>query len=117
MNSYLHITIFLGHGKTIEPLGGWCPLSFKDKVKKIKNLLKNQIILSIDQKKDLEMTPALEEGGPVVSTSSRTVQRQALRTSEETEVPRAIKEREKAEPIVNYLTHKCTGFPNCNFQP
>ncbi|MBW0521454.1 hypothetical protein O181_061169 [Austropuccinia psidii MF-1] len=33
------------------------------------NWLKNQSLLSIDQKKELEMTPALETEGPVVSTS------------------------------------------------
>ncbi|MBW0569388.1 hypothetical protein O181_109103 [Austropuccinia psidii MF-1] len=70
MNSYLHIKSFLGQKKAIELLGGWNPLSCKDKVKNLKNWLKNQSILSIDQKKELEMTPALEEG-PVASTSSK----------------------------------------------
>ncbi|MBW0518184.1 hypothetical protein O181_057899 [Austropuccinia psidii MF-1] len=85
MNSYLHIKRFLGQEKTIELLGGWSPLSCKDKVKKIKNWLKNQSLLSIDQKKEPEMTPALETEAPVASTSSRSVQRQAQRTSEEAE--------------------------------
>ncbi|MBW0475525.1 hypothetical protein O181_015240 [Austropuccinia psidii MF-1] len=71
MKSYLHIKSFLGHQKTIELLGGCSPLSCKDKVKKIKNWLKNQSLLSIDQKKELEMTPELEKEGPVVSTSSK----------------------------------------------
>ncbi|MBW0579449.1 hypothetical protein O181_119164 [Austropuccinia psidii MF-1] len=71
MNSYLHIKRFLGQEKTIEPLGGWSPLSCKDKFIKIKNWLKNQSLLSIDQKKELEMTPALETEGPVGSTSSK----------------------------------------------
>ncbi|MBW0554781.1 hypothetical protein O181_094496 [Austropuccinia psidii MF-1] len=70
MNSYLHIKSFLGQEKTIELLGGWSPLYCKDKVKEIKSWLKNQIILSVDQKKELELTPALEES-PVVSTSSK----------------------------------------------
>ncbi|MBW0577241.1 hypothetical protein O181_116956 [Austropuccinia psidii MF-1] len=70
MNSYLHIKNFLVQEKTIELLGGWSPLSFKDKVKKRKNWFKNQSILSVDQKKELEMTPALEEG-PVMFTSSK----------------------------------------------
>ncbi|MBW0501052.1 hypothetical protein O181_040767 [Austropuccinia psidii MF-1] len=74
---------FLGEEKTIELLGGWSPLSCKEEVKKIKNWLKNQSILSIDQKKELEMTPALETEVSVASTSSRSVQRQAQRTSEE----------------------------------
>ncbi|MBW0552229.1 hypothetical protein O181_091944 [Austropuccinia psidii MF-1] len=69
MNSYLHIKSFLGQEKTIELLGGWSPWSFKDKLKQIKNWLKNQSLLSIDQKKELEMTPALEKEGQVASTS------------------------------------------------
>ncbi|MBW0492388.1 hypothetical protein O181_032103 [Austropuccinia psidii MF-1] len=71
MNSYLHIKSFLGQEKTIELLGGWSPLSCKDKFKKIKNWLRNQGLLSIDQKKELEMTPDLEKEGPVLSTSSK----------------------------------------------
>ncbi|MBW0531672.1 hypothetical protein O181_071387 [Austropuccinia psidii MF-1] len=70
MNSYLHIKSFLGQEKTIELLGGWTPLACKDKVKKINNWLKNQSLLSKDQKKELEMTPALEKEVPVASTSS-----------------------------------------------
>ncbi|MBW0524718.1 hypothetical protein O181_064433 [Austropuccinia psidii MF-1] len=53
----------MGQEKTIEPSGGWRPLSFKYKVKKIMNWLKNQSLLSIDQKKELE--------GPVASTRSK----------------------------------------------
>ncbi|MBW0565994.1 hypothetical protein O181_105709 [Austropuccinia psidii MF-1] len=60
-----------GSGETIELLRAWIPLSFKDKVKKIENWLKNQSLFSIDQKKELEMTPALEKEGPVASTSSK----------------------------------------------
>ncbi|MBW0571369.1 hypothetical protein O181_111084, partial [Austropuccinia psidii MF-1] len=71
MSSYLHIKSFLGQEKTIELLGGWSPLSCKDKVKKIRNWLKNQSLLSIDEKKELEMTPALETEAPVASTSSK----------------------------------------------
>ncbi|MBW0531129.1 hypothetical protein O181_070844 [Austropuccinia psidii MF-1] len=70
MNCYLHIKSFLDQEKTIGLLGGWSPLSCKDKVKKIKNWLKNQSLLSLDQKKELEMSPDLGEG-PVVSTSSK----------------------------------------------
>ncbi|MBW0560648.1 hypothetical protein O181_100363 [Austropuccinia psidii MF-1] len=71
MNSYLHIKNFLGQEKSMELLGGWSPLSFKEKVKKIKNLLKNKSLLSINEKKELEMTSALETEGPVASTSSK----------------------------------------------
>ncbi|MBW0578310.1 hypothetical protein O181_118025 [Austropuccinia psidii MF-1] len=71
MNSYLNIKSFLGQERTIELLGGWSSLSCKEKVKKMKNWLKNQIILSIDQEKELEMIPALEKEGPVISTISK----------------------------------------------
>ncbi|MBW0563385.1 hypothetical protein O181_103100 [Austropuccinia psidii MF-1] len=71
MNSYLHIKRFLGKEKAIELLGGLSTLSFKDTVKNIRNWLKNQSLLSIDQKKELEMTPSLETEGPVASTSSK----------------------------------------------
>ncbi|MBW0544569.1 hypothetical protein O181_084284 [Austropuccinia psidii MF-1] len=70
MNSYLHIKSFLGQEKTIELSGGWSLFSCKEKFKKIKNWLKNQSLLSVEQNKELEMTPALEEG-PVASTSSK----------------------------------------------
>ncbi|MBW0590121.1 hypothetical protein O181_129836 [Austropuccinia psidii MF-1] len=70
-NSYLHIKSFLGQENTIELLGGWSPLCCKDKVKKINNWWKNQSLLSIDQKKAFEMTPALETETPVASTSSK----------------------------------------------
>ncbi|MBW0582677.1 hypothetical protein O181_122392 [Austropuccinia psidii MF-1] len=85
MNFYLHMKSFLGQEKTIEALEGWSSLSCKDKVKKIKNWLKTKSLLSIDQKRELEMTEALEKEGPVASTSSRSVQRQAQRASEEGE--------------------------------
>ncbi|MBW0536635.1 hypothetical protein O181_076350 [Austropuccinia psidii MF-1] len=71
MNSYLHMKSFLGQEKTIELLGGWSPLCCKDKVKKINNWLKSQSLLSIDQRKELEMTPALETEGRLASTSSK----------------------------------------------
>ncbi|MBW0527513.1 hypothetical protein O181_067228 [Austropuccinia psidii MF-1] len=86
MNSYLHIKSFLVQEKNIELSGGWRPFSCKEKVKKIKNWLKNQSLSSIDQNKELEMTPALEKEGPVASTTSRNFQIQAQRTSEESEI-------------------------------
>ncbi|MBW0541073.1 hypothetical protein O181_080788 [Austropuccinia psidii MF-1] len=62
------------------------PIALQSKVKNIKNWLKNQSLLSIEQKKELEMTPALETEGPVASTSSRSVQRQSQRTLEDKEM-------------------------------
>ncbi|MBW0520017.1 hypothetical protein O181_059732 [Austropuccinia psidii MF-1] len=116
INSYLHIKSFLGQEKTIELLAGWRPLSYKDKVKKIYNLFKNQILLSVEQKKELEMTPDLEKEGPVVPTSSKPAPEVSkdkpkdLRRNRE--VPRTIKEREKEMPIGTDLTHKGTGSQN-----
>ncbi|MBW0540412.1 hypothetical protein O181_080127 [Austropuccinia psidii MF-1] len=111
---------FLDQEKTIEPLGGWIPLSCKEKFKKINNWLKNQILLSIDQKKELEMHPALEKEGPLVSTSSKTAPEVSkdkpkdLRRSRE--IPRTIKEREKAKQIRTNLTHRGTQSPNWRLQ-
>ncbi|MBW0580462.1 hypothetical protein O181_120177 [Austropuccinia psidii MF-1] len=115
MKSYLHIKRFLGQEKTIELLGGWSPLSFKDKVKKINNWLKSQILLSIDQKKELEMTQALEEG-PVASTSSKPAPEASTEKlkgpQKERKVPRTMTARAKANPIGTDLTHKGTGSIN-----
>ncbi|MBW0591904.1 hypothetical protein O181_131619 [Austropuccinia psidii MF-1] len=96
MTSYLHIKSFLGQEKTIELLGGWSPLSCKGNVKKIKNWLKNQNLSSVDQKKELEMTPALEEG-PVASASSRSVQRQAQRPQKKKRGPKNHQGKGKGE--------------------
>ncbi|MBW0480673.1 hypothetical protein O181_020388 [Austropuccinia psidii MF-1] len=70
MSFKLYIKSFLGQEKTIELLEGWSPFSCKEKVKK-KNWLKNKSPLSIDQKKEFEMNPALEREGPLASTSSK----------------------------------------------
>ncbi|MBW0562817.1 hypothetical protein O181_102532 [Austropuccinia psidii MF-1] len=117
MNSYVHIKRFLGQKKTIELLGAWSPLSFKDKVRKIKNWLKNQSLLSIDQKKELEMTAALDTKGPVASTSSKPAPEVPKDLRRNREIPRTIKARVKAKPIGTDLTHKGTGSPNWSLQP
>ncbi|MBW0517246.1 hypothetical protein O181_056961 [Austropuccinia psidii MF-1] len=116
MNSYLHIKSFLGQEKTIELLGGWSPLSCKDKVKKIKNWLKNQSLLSIDQKKELEMTPALETEAPVASTSSKPAPEvskdKPKGPQKEQRGPKTINQREKAKLIGTDPTHRGKGSPN-----
>ncbi|MBW0546344.1 hypothetical protein O181_086059 [Austropuccinia psidii MF-1] len=71
MTSYLQIKSFMSKEKIIELLGGCSTSSCKEKVKKRKNWLKNQSLLSICQKKELERTPALEKKGAVASTSSK----------------------------------------------
>ncbi|MBW0566398.1 hypothetical protein O181_106113 [Austropuccinia psidii MF-1] len=65
----LHFKSFLSQEKTLELLGGLSKFYCKKMVKKIKNWLKNQSLLSEDQKKELEITPAMEMEGSVASTS------------------------------------------------
>ncbi|MBW0512450.1 hypothetical protein O181_052165 [Austropuccinia psidii MF-1] len=99
MSSYLHIKSSLCQERTIALLGGWISLSFRDKVKKIKNWFKNQSLLSIDQRKEVELTPALEKEEQVGRTSSRKVQRQAQRTSEETERSQGQRQSQLAQNV------------------
>ncbi|MBW0537996.1 hypothetical protein O181_077711 [Austropuccinia psidii MF-1] len=88
---------------------------------KIKNGLKNQSLLSIKQKKELEMTPSLEKEGPGTSTAPKKLQnslkKSATNLIKNRQVLRKIKARAKAEPISTDSTHKATGFPNWNLQP
>ncbi|MBW0565913.1 hypothetical protein O181_105628 [Austropuccinia psidii MF-1] len=120
MNSYLHIKRFLGQDKTIELLGVWSPFYRKDKVKKLKNLLNNQSLLSIDQKKELEMTPSLETEVPVASTSSKPApevsKEKPKGPQKKQRGPKNIQGRAKAKSIVTDLTHKGTGFLNWSLQ-
>ncbi|MBW0491972.1 hypothetical protein O181_031687 [Austropuccinia psidii MF-1] len=58
------------------------PIFFQGKGQKDQDLVKAKILVLVDQKKELEMSPGVEKKGPLVSTSSRTPQRQAQRTSE-----------------------------------
>ncbi|MBW0530280.1 hypothetical protein O181_069995 [Austropuccinia psidii MF-1] len=104
LNSYLHIKSFLGQEKTIELLGGWSPFSCKDKVKNKNNWLKKQSLLSIDQKKELKMTPALEKEGPVASTSST----QAPEMSKD--MPKGPQKKQKG-----LKNHKCKGKGKANW--
>ncbi|MBW0579708.1 hypothetical protein O181_119423 [Austropuccinia psidii MF-1] len=113
MNSYLQIKSFLGQEKTIELLGGWSPLSCKDKVKKINNWLKNQSLLSIHQKKELEMTPALETKGPVVSTSSKP----APEVSKENPKGPQKKHQSKGKGKVNWHTPYPQGYRIPKLEP
>ncbi|MBW0570495.1 hypothetical protein O181_110210 [Austropuccinia psidii MF-1] len=77
-----------GSGEDHRTLRRLEPIVLQRQGQKDKELVeepKSQSILSIDQKKELEMTPALETEAPVASTSSRSVQGKAQRTSEEAE--------------------------------
>ncbi|MBW0575948.1 hypothetical protein O181_115663 [Austropuccinia psidii MF-1] len=60
-----------GSGEDYRALGRLEPIVLQRQSQKINNWLKNQSILSIDQKKELEMTPALETESPVASTSPK----------------------------------------------
>ncbi|MBW0514903.1 hypothetical protein O181_054618 [Austropuccinia psidii MF-1] len=53
MNSYLQVKNFMGPEKTEELLKGWTPMSCKGQVQPLKAWLKNQSMLSEDQKKKL----------------------------------------------------------------
>ncbi|MBW0527229.1 hypothetical protein O181_066944 [Austropuccinia psidii MF-1] len=53
MTSYLQVKNFMGPRKTEELLRGWKPMSCKGKVQQIRAWLKNQSILSEDQKRKL----------------------------------------------------------------
>ncbi|MBW0557342.1 hypothetical protein O181_097057 [Austropuccinia psidii MF-1] len=96
------------------------PIVLQRQGRNIKNWFKNQSLLSIDQKKELEMTPALKTEGPVVSTSSKPAPEvskdKPKGPQRNREVPRTIKPRAKAKPIGTDLTHKGTGFPNWSLQ-
>ncbi|MBW0465363.1 hypothetical protein O181_005078 [Austropuccinia psidii MF-1] len=116
MNSYLDIRSSLGQENTIQLLGGWSLFYCKDKVTNIKNWLKNQSLLSIDKKKNLEMTPALEKEGPVVSTSSKPAPEiskdKPKGPQKRKRGPINIEEREKTKQIGTDVTHRGTGSPN-----
>ncbi|MBW0506026.1 hypothetical protein O181_045741 [Austropuccinia psidii MF-1] len=114
INSQLHIKRFLGQEKTIKPLGGWSPFSCKDKVKKVKNWLKNQSLLSVDQKKELEITPAFEEGA-VASTSSKPVPEASKEKPKGPQKKKGPKSHQ-GKKIGTDLTHKGTGSPNWSLQ-
>ncbi|MBW0501474.1 hypothetical protein O181_041189 [Austropuccinia psidii MF-1] len=121
MNSYLHIKSFLGQEKTIELLGGWIPLSFKDKVKKINSWFKNQSLLSVDQNKELGMTPYLEEKGPAAPTNSKPSPElpnyKAKRPKKKQKGPIKLKARGKAKQIGTDITNKTKRVPNWSLKP
>ncbi|MBW0540796.1 hypothetical protein O181_080511 [Austropuccinia psidii MF-1] len=97
MNSYFHIKSFLGQEKTIEVLGGWSPMYWKEKVNKIRYWLKNQSLSSVDQKKKLEMIQDFENERTVEQTRFRTPQRQPQGTSEKEEKSQSIRNKGKCK--------------------
>ncbi|MBW0493109.1 hypothetical protein O181_032824 [Austropuccinia psidii MF-1] len=72
-----------GSGEDHRTLRRVEPITLQRQIQKIKNWFKNQSLLSVDQKKELEMTPTLEEG-PAASTSSKPAP-EAQRTSKKEE--------------------------------
>ncbi|MBW0556807.1 hypothetical protein O181_096522 [Austropuccinia psidii MF-1] len=60
-----------GSGEDHRALRRLEPIVLQRQGQKIKNWLKNQSLVSVDQKKELEITPALETEVPVASTSSK----------------------------------------------
>ncbi|MBW0503578.1 hypothetical protein O181_043293 [Austropuccinia psidii MF-1] len=53
MNSYLQVKRFMGRETKEDVMKGWTPISRKGQVQQIKAWLKNQSLLSDDQKKNL----------------------------------------------------------------
>ncbi|MBW0460561.1 hypothetical protein O181_000276 [Austropuccinia psidii MF-1] len=89
MNSYLHIKSFLGQEKTIVLLGGCSPLSCKDKVKEDKELVEEPKSFIHIPEERVGNDPSFGEKRPSginqLQISSRSVQGQAQKTSEEVE--------------------------------
>ncbi|MBW0564628.1 hypothetical protein O181_104343 [Austropuccinia psidii MF-1] len=76
MNSYLQVNKLMRPENTQDLLKGWTHISFKGKVQKIKSWLKDQSILSEDQKKELaqkKYNSPVE--APQASTSKNELQR------------------------------------------
>ncbi|MBW0486683.1 hypothetical protein O181_026398 [Austropuccinia psidii MF-1] len=89
MHSYLHIKSFLGQEKTIELLGGWSPLSCKEKSQKDKELVEEPKSFIHRSEEGVGNDSSFGDRRPSgvyqLQKSSRSVQRQAQRTSEEAE--------------------------------
>ncbi|MBW0500711.1 hypothetical protein O181_040426 [Austropuccinia psidii MF-1] len=76
MNSYLQVKKLLVLEKTEDLVKGWKPMHCKSKVQKIKAWLKNQRILSENQKKDLaQRKDNIPVEAPQASTSNNMPQR------------------------------------------
>ncbi|MBW0522622.1 hypothetical protein O181_062337 [Austropuccinia psidii MF-1] len=65
-----------GSGEDHRALRSMESLVLQGKGKNVQNWLKNQSLLSIEQKKELELTPYLEKDRPVASTSFKTAPEQ-----------------------------------------
>ncbi|MBW0580725.1 hypothetical protein O181_120440 [Austropuccinia psidii MF-1] len=105
----------LGSGEYHRTLRRVEPIVLQRQSKKIKNWLKNQILLSVDQKKELEMTPALEEG-PVASTSSKPAPEESKEKpkgpQKKKKGPKNHQGKGKGKENGTDLTHKGTESPN-----
>ncbi|MBW0560743.1 hypothetical protein O181_100458 [Austropuccinia psidii MF-1] len=106
-----------GSGEDNRTLRGLDPIILQRKSQKINDWLNNQSLLSIDQKKEFEMNPVLETEGPVASTRSRSVQRQAHGPQKKSKGPKNHQRKGKGKANWHILTHKGTGFPNWSLQP
>ncbi|MBW0575552.1 hypothetical protein O181_115267 [Austropuccinia psidii MF-1] len=69
MKSYLQVSKLMGPEKTEELLGGWTPMYCKGQVQQIKAWLKNQSMLSEDQKKKLAQA---KDNSPVEAPQAST---------------------------------------------
>ncbi|MBW0525569.1 hypothetical protein O181_065284 [Austropuccinia psidii MF-1] len=100
--------------KTEELLRGWTPMSCKGQVQQIKAWLKNQSMLSEDQKKKLaqgkDNTPV---EAPQVS-KSKTLPPKVPNKDKKT--PKTNR-RERQNPSGRSLTHRITDFPKKRRKP
>ncbi|MBW0590873.1 hypothetical protein O181_130588 [Austropuccinia psidii MF-1] len=88
MSSYLQVKKIMGPEKTEELLKGWTPLSCKGQVQQIKAWLKNQSMVSEDQKKKLAQG---KENSPV----------EALLASPRKAPPQQVPKKTKQSPKTN----------------
>ncbi|MBW0587752.1 hypothetical protein O181_127467 [Austropuccinia psidii MF-1] len=85
MNSYLQVKKFMGAEKTEELLKGWTPMYCKGQFQQIKDWLKNQSMLSEDQKKKLDQGKENSQvEAPQASTSHKSASTSAKQSQANT---------------------------------
>ncbi|MBW0567843.1 hypothetical protein O181_107558 [Austropuccinia psidii MF-1] len=109
MNSYLHIQSFLGQEK---------PIFLQRKFQKDKELVEKSKSFIHRREEGTENDSSFGERRPSgvyqLQKCAKTSTKDLRRNSE---VPRTIKEKEKAKPIGTDLTHRVIGSPNWSLHP
>ncbi|MBW0509013.1 hypothetical protein O181_048728 [Austropuccinia psidii MF-1] len=102
MNSYLKVKKFVVPKKAEDLPKGWTPISCKGKVQKKKDLLKNQCILSKDQKKELaQKKEKIQVEAPQASKSKNMPQQGQENPKEQYKGKEEEKGKEKEKPKCN----------------